>query len=635
MKTLITNSKLDVLLKRFAKNEAVPNPDDCEWNKQTRLEQVDKWLENPTGCPFVSHCPNSSSCTVKASPHVGGIDLPTRGMTGTGTGNIAISGKYGQGKTTLALQIASACAEQGGVAIYFSLESRDVHLQNRYINDPRRVKTIVWDGDAFDPKPLANLIKATPTGTGILIFLKIKDKTAKNVPCDYFEEIKKLSNLKNKWKLPAFERIKMIVFDSLNESCDYNRDRRWLHLITSWLEENRIIGLFPLEDRSDESEAAARFVGDVKYTVDCVINLSITKYGDYEQACIQVEKSRTAKHVLGKHIYKIKQFDEGKAPIHIAKRYLDVFPSLHSVFTTLPVPKMIAGAKHYTNLLGDSVFDEILPQSMTGNKFKNDKHPRAVQVLTLTGKLGLYKSDIAINALLYGLLDGQNGLIIRLNDNETFMTSGVRLNEHLWKKYNASEVEFMEMPNLPGGSKSIPNKYVLKCWEVIEKDGNGNPKPKRYKEDQDPKLYEIVFAKGAIQPEEWLALLMDVIEKEKIKRAALVDLKSIGVSYKFLVSNETSGDMFLPTFTQVMKSKGVDLIYAASESEIPASRQETLRARNLANATIVFEKDDGVKLSGTFDIIQNQSHSIRLKRNVEGRIKVSGIEHNLPTFAIG
>jgi len=425
-------------------------------------------------------------------------------------------------------------------------------------------------------------------------------------------------------------KVKMVVIDSLTEAFSTNWLKRFdIHRFMNMFKAIEVLGIFPIEDRTDESDDAARFVNDMKYLADCVINLSSSKYGDYEQTCIEVEKNRTAKHVLGKHLYKIVPSKTATpAPVPIAKRCLDIFPSLHYEFTTLSSTLSLVTRTPDSNLLGDPAFEEILPQSLTKARFATAAVTmRTAQVLTLAGKSGLYKSDIAINSLLYGVLRDQNGLIIRLNDNETFGANGVRLNENLWQRFNQKPVVFTAK-----SAKSVPGKYELKCWEVtVQEEVSGAWTNKTL----GGKLFEIVFAKGAIQPEEWLSLLMDVVKDQKINRAALVDLRFIGVSYRFLVSNETSADMLLPTFTQMMKVNGVDLIYAASDSGIEASNREVLRARNLANASILFEQSNGVKLSGTFDVIQNQSHGIRLRHDEKAKLVVDGIDHELPVFSIG
>ena len=703
MDTLKTNSMLDVLLKRNGINLEVGNQNlptnpqkDCAWNKLSRLEQTTMWLADKNGTK--SHCPvtiagntHCDNCRFKqhlhylASPYIGGIDLPN-------TGNIVISGKYGQGKTTLAFQLASACAEQGHIAIYFSLESRakevlDTYATSKYVppfniatsathvpdsaHNQELVQQGIEPGDslrnaiinASAPRSTKNVSGNRPDR---LIFVSLRnlsmsskealqamidqlntkytteEKQIKDLVKNFMKEVVSLQTAGVAVELVAcyaqvFEillsikrsgangdKVKMIVIDSLTEAFSTDvLDRFDIHRFMTLFKAKVVVGVFPLEGRANESDKARQFVNDAKYVADCVINLSSSERGDCVLTCLQVEKNRTSKHVLGKHLYKIAESGESS----IAQRCLSVFPSLHYEFAELKNEYNLLERTSDSNLLGDPKFKKILPQFLTGEQFtikEGRGGEREAQALTLTGQSGLYKSDIAINSLLYGLLSGQNGFIIRLNDNETFKTNGVRLNEHLWAAFARNQIVFDEVEP-PEGLKSLPVRYELRCWAVAGLCAN---------------LFEIVFAKGAVQPEEWLALLTKIIEDGKIKRTILVDLKSIGVSNKFLVStdNEMSGDMLLPTLTQMMKVKGVDLIYVASDSGFEASDREAKRARILANASIFFEQKDGVKLSGTFDVIQNQSHCIRLEHEI-GKIRVMGagyaIDHDMPMFSIG
>lgn len=615
--------------------------------------------------------------------HLGGIRFPD-------TGNIVISGKYGQGKTTLAFQLASACAEQGGIAIYYSLENRAAEVLKNYTDMKYRSPNptlaegthcqnlIQWGikpghvgATPADPKErqnlndaISNTLDSKPPKTSEtpradrLIFVNTRNlaglseralheeaqKMRQEYPIEfaasdddefvvfYAEILELLASIQ-----PAshLDMVKMVVIDSLTEALPKELTRFAIHRLMAKFKEKQIVGVFLLEDRMDESHEAARFVNDVKYSADCVINLSASTCGGYEQTFIEVEKNRTTKHVFGKHVYKIMEFPAADKPKHIAKRLLNVFPSLYFEFSALPPsPRLIDATKAtYTNLLGDPTFDGILPQSLTGGHFNGSSFPkkRAAQVLTLTGQSGLSKSDIAVNSLLYGLLDGQNGLIIRLNDNETFRTSGVRFNQHLWEQFAAkgilanNQMRFTEKRIKKEQAKS--NAYQLKCWQVEGLKG--------------VKLYEIIFAKGVIQPEEWLSSLMKIIKDKNIKRVALVDLKFIGVSYRFLNSSETAGDIFLPTFTQAMRvTQGVDLIYVASDGGIEESNREMpLRARNLSNASIFFKQGEtNVQLSGTFDHTQLKSYPLQVQENNSEIFVCEGTVcslHSLPMFSIG
>ena len=80
------------------------------------------------------------------------------------------------------------------------------------------------------------------------------------------------------------------------------------------------------------------------------------------------------------------------------------------------------------NLFGIKEMSEILPEHF-GTRSRD-----LAQIITIIGNSGLYKSDIAINALLNGVREGESGLIVRLSDRELFRYSGVRLSTELYKQ---------------------------------------------------------------------------------------------------------------------------------------------------------------------------------------------------------
>lgn len=77
--------------------------------------------------------------------------------------------------------------------------------------------------------------------------------------------------------------------------------------------------------------------------------------------------------------------------------------------------------KYKKTIFGIKEMIEIMP-----NHFK-DRSMAFPQIITISGSSGLYKSDIALNALIAGIVDaGEKGLIVRLGDRDAFAVRGVR-----------------------------------------------------------------------------------------------------------------------------------------------------------------------------------------------------------------
>ncbi len=247
--------------------------------------------------------------------------------------------------------------------------------------------------------------------------------------------------------------------------------------------------------------------------------------------------------------------------------------------------------KYKKTIFGIKEMIEIMP-----NHFK-DRSMAFPQIITISGSSGLYKSDIALNALIAGIVDaGEKGLIVRLGDRDAFAVRGVRFEKKLLKRikenYRTYEQDFAGMHEIADAKKQEkegktdniyfyeksvsndePNKYTLRGWTLNQKE----PKPQ---------LLEVTFKNGALLPEEFVDEICQIINRHKIKRVVFVDLKYIGSSYPFLVNSDTSGDLFLSAFVHIMRNYGMHVIMSSSESGLEASDVELRKAGILADAIL-------------------------------------------------
>ena len=629
--SLKTNSLLGTLMRRYVpevSKETVngkyqiatgdTGAKDCAWNKLTRIEQGEEWLRSTDkdSCPCSQapkenekrryvQCENTKCCHhaevqvdkknqgVNRSPYASGIVFPQ---------NIVLYGKYGSGKTTLAMQLAAACVEQGGISFVISFADTEETLRERYINSKHSKSGNI----SFHPCPLELEIGK------MNLDMFIEWLTERMISFTSYSK-------------------KLIVFDSFNAKFNSSPTRHVIHELMYKLRENGIIGVFPLEDRQEEGSEVVRFINDVKFEADCVIKLEASADDGNEQTFIEIEKNRDFKPVLGKHLYKINEFKEGSK--HCAQRYLKIFPHLHYAFPVYGEGMPIKRESKENNLLGDSIFDSLLPQRLVDDYFsskptkkttKPTDRTRKAQIITLHGESGLYKSDIAINSLFYGLCDGENGLIVRLNDGEDLATHGALVSRAFFaRKLKNQDITLVKnsgikVEELVKTSEMSPAqlKYKLSGWDWT----HVNPHVK----DKTPKLVEMVFTRAAIQPEEWLDFVLSVIKKHDIQRVALVDLKFMGVSYKSLSHNVASGKMLLPTFMKAIKSIGVNAVICMSDDGLAEMRAETESASILSDASIKFSSDvsGSVKVTGSYEAGSKAKREIHLTDDDGGRGKI-------------
>ncbi len=418
--------------------------------------------------------------------------------------------------------------------------------------------------------------------------------------------------------------VKLVVIDSLDVFGERTLTREEINRLFMLFKQYGIIGVFTMGSIGYESlTSEAAYKASVTYQADMVIELKREFYNNYTCSYFEVAKSRYIRHVLGHHPYKVETYS-----ISSEKNGQDVFsfkntdlikkivvlPSLHyrisasenSISPHSPEP-LEAGRNKETmegecrnngkgrnndkkewkrTIFGIEEMLDIMP-----NHFK-ERSMDLPQIITISGSSGLFKSDIALNALLAGIVDygqenkngqqekEQRGLIVRLGDRDAFAVRGVRFEEKLLKrtKERIGRQDECSIRLYEKGEDIVhndePNKYTLKGWSLRK--GKENP----------PQLLEVTFKNGALLPEEFVDEICKIINLYGIKRVVFTDLKYIGSSYPFLVNSDTSGNLFLSAFIHIMRNYGMHVIMSSSESGLEESDVELKKAGILADAIL-------------------------------------------------
>ncbi|MCX5675251.1 MAG: hypothetical protein NTX87_09600 [Planctomycetota bacterium] len=146
---------------------------------------------------------------------------------------------------------------------------------------------------------------------------------------------------------------------------------------------------------------------------------------------------------------------------------------------------------------------------------------------------------------------------------------------------------------LTGKSKGQINAWVNPYRRKPVKDQSQNGQW----QDPDPRLIEVNFKSGMLQPEEFVQIVRAILEKlpppvvvrhgmTRIRRVVLDDVSLIGLSYPFLRRSSTTGDLFLPAFVHLMRNYGVDLVMSGTTGHLPEANEAVQRAVALADAVV-------------------------------------------------
>ena len=561
-----------------------------------------------------------------------------------GSGNIVIMGAAGTGKSTLAFQMAAACASKlnHGIAVYYSLEVSFQQFRHSMIQENQKELDAIMLTPMYDSSEQLNLDSDQALGNALRSSLntdstgRMNEETGESKilpqilfpnlsPCSIsddqvnhdevflkrFKELELLlraiyaynrgvsiqfeekvekanqqSKAERKQVMIAYDaidpRIKMVVIDSINAFSNNALNRQEIIRLMSLFKEYGIIGIFTLGDDGNAISPEKIQGSTIQYLADVVISLKSDYTNSYTHNYLEITKSRYRQQVIGKHPYKISQVDS--SVMNLArlftpgiKKKLEVLPSLHyrtNASTQFDENRTINEVKGEWNLFGITLMSEILPEHF------RTRPKELAQIITIIGESGLYKSDIAINALLEGNRMGENGLIVRLSDRELFRYSGVRLSKQLFgkieKKANHRVIQ-MEETLMDQESKKASKlklyKFDIHGWKTDFSKDNA-------------RLYEVTFKSGVLYPEEMVDELLRIIRLHNVKRIVLADLKLIGVSYPFLVDSPTSGKIFLSAFLHIMRNYGIHVIITSSLSAQAASVDQINNARVLSDAVL-------------------------------------------------
>lgn len=286
---------------------------------------------------------------------------------------------------------------------------------------------------------------------------------------------------------------------------------------------------------------------------------------------------------------------------HPPKRGIVVYPSLHWRVSKAKVFRPAGvGEKHFN--LGEGTLNRILPHRI----FRGD-------VVMIEGERGTFKTAFALNFLANGLCRKESVLLISLANRPQFLEPGPEKKDYTDVPARAPMIaEELFQGKISNEEGQVESKEPFKCAKIkhvgqaeqaaltalarksrvkIHAWKNGYAAAEG-RESQE-RLVEITFEGGMLLPEEFVQIVCDVLEKDlpgkgetRIRRVVLDDVSLIGLSYPFLRRSETTGDLFLSHFVDLMRQYGVDLVMAGTTGHLEEANEAVQRAVALADAVV-------------------------------------------------
>lgn len=307
------------------------------------------------------------------------------GRTLEETSVVLIKGGAGVGKTTLALQIASAIAtgkpDYGAAwaVLFVSLEQTADSLlksvKNFAFGSQEHAETFL-DLAVGPPKYLAGnrvyLTRLSP--------LPISDLQSEDTFETRFAE---LEHIVDKGSRSGRQPFLFCVIDSLNAFTGSPLNRSQLYQLFTLFRGKRIPLVATLE-QPDQSFGSSLNSETASFLADIVIELSRDTKHDYLQFFIEISKSRVCRQGLGKHLYKTRTAENAKEVGAPNRTGIVVYPSVHFIVS------QARREKTDTPSVGFSIAPELAPLLL-------QKTIRRPACFALHGPPGTHKLALGLN----------------------------------------------------------------------------------------------------------------------------------------------------------------------------------------------------------------------------------------------
>lgn len=532
---------------------------------------------------------------------------------------IAVEGGSGQGKTILALQIASnlvgmnidmkeentsALDEYDWTVLFFSLEQTPNQLKEQI----KGFKAFSEDLNIEDPKVEdrldSKIIDFTQNG-----WYEVQDVKSKllfphlsHLPYDinkdnqdlYFERRLQELNHALEW-ISKYTQKCFVVLDSLTACMPFPLKRNQIHQLINVVLEKNFPFLFTLERQKSWSREMEHMSFHLaRYLADIVIKLDNETLEDYFRQTVEITKTKYNRHILGKHLLKL------KSPRQRATRNLDprtgivVYRSIHNYIVSSRDEDKNRDKTKEDQIAAKKVKNkkEDLKQKNPGKKdtveinISKDDIPLGESVgnqkqkipdnscFVISGPFGGHKFALAMNLLLRlpptirkeDQEDNKDILIISLLEEKEMKLGQVAYLKKLkaWnKKLKDATLDSDEQKKKSKQKKREEKFQGTKIREkILEIKGCGT------------KIHILTFQLGKIMPEEFLYIFEKYLkDNQTIGSFLFADTAQLRTRFPMLCKES----LFLPTLIDVVKNHGIYSVFIdVTDDSKKEKDQETL-----------------------------------------------------------
>lgn len=389
--------------------------------------------------------------------------------------------------------------------------------------------------------------------------------------------------------------LRMVCIDGLASFGDGPLSREQIRQLFSLFQRCGVVGICTAE------AAATTEILEMEYLADIVVHLRSEEDGSYLVRHLEITKSRYQQQTNGRHPFRIRRpTPEQKEAERATFQAVIVTPSIHYISYATKLEEERAEPTSTAPGPGDATLDLSQCDAKTANTKADETRkvpfdigsvnirdilPQGLYrpaVVTIRGKSGTFKSSVAHNFLIRGLVP---------HAIDEGRTEGTRESALLLTLGEKTRFDGKHPDWLLDLSTTEPGTWTEQRQSYIH---DGKLRRRVWKHDKTRALLiEIAFKQGALLPEEFIEYIRDAFlipkrsaDEPEIGRVVLDDVSMIGTSYPLLRHSQTAGDLCLSTFVHLMRTKRVNLVMVGSPGNFVEADEMVNRACTLSDTVL-------------------------------------------------